>query len=226
MPFRMWTPAIDATTPSPESRAVPHDPMPMQRPVVYSLSFQGPTPTIAARPARAGRARDNAVATRIADDHSRRQARRAAPGRARVPRVPHAGQDRGHADQAADQPARPGPGVFAGRRRGLRGDRRRSRQRVPLHRARQSRGRRVQRHRGAGPGQHRPAGVQAGDGGQGRPVQEVRRHRRVRHRDRRRTTSTSWSTASPRWSPPSAASTSRTSRRPTASTSSASCASA
>jgi malate dehydrogenase (oxaloacetate-decarboxylating)(NADP+) len=37
---------------------------------------------------------------------------------------------------------------------------------------------------------------------------------------------TSWSTSSPRWSPPSAASTSKTSRRPTASTSSASCASA
>jgi malate dehydrogenase (oxaloacetate-decarboxylating)(NADP+) len=37
---------------------------------------------------------------------------------------------------------------------------------------------------------------------------------------------TSWSRSSPRWSPPSAASTSKTSRRPTASTSSASCASA
>jgi malate dehydrogenase (oxaloacetate-decarboxylating)(NADP+) len=32
-----------------------------------------------------------------------------------------------------------------------------------------------------------PAGRQAGDGGQGRPVQEVRRHRRVRHRDQRET---------------------------------------
>jgi malate dehydrogenase (oxaloacetate-decarboxylating)(NADP+) len=29
------------------------------------------------------------------------------------------------------------------------------------------------------------AGVQAGDGGQGGPVQEVRRYRRFRHRDRR-----------------------------------------
>ena len=54
-----------------------------------------------------------------------------------------------------------------------------------LHRARQPGGRDHQRHRGAGPGRHRPAGLQAGDGGQGRPVQEVRRHRRVRHRDRR-----------------------------------------
>ena len=42
-----------------------------------------------------------------------------------------------------------------------------------------------QRHRGAGPGRHRPAGRQAGDGRQGRAVQEVRRHRRLRHRDRR-----------------------------------------
>ena len=48
--------------------------------------------------------------------------------------------------------------------------------------ARQSGGRHHQRHRGAGPGQHRPAGRQAGDGRQGLPVQEVRRHRRVRHR--------------------------------------------
>ena len=42
----------------------------------------------------------------------------------------------------------------------------------------------LQRHRGARPGQHRRAGRQAGDGGQGRPVQEVRRHRRVRYRGR------------------------------------------
>ena len=44
----------------------------------------------------------------------------------------------------------------------------------------------LQRHRRARPRQHRRAGRQAGDGGQGRPVQEVRRHRRVRHRGRRR----------------------------------------
>ena len=36
-----------------------------------------------------------------------------------------------------------------------------------------------------GPGRHRPARRQAGDGRQGRAVPEVRRHRRVRHRDRR-----------------------------------------
>ena len=53
------------------------------------------------------------------------------------------------------------------------------------HRARQSGRGDLQRHRRARPGQHRPAGRQAGDGRQGLPVPEVRRHRRVRHRDRR-----------------------------------------
>ena len=33
-----------------------------------------------------------------------------------------------------------------------------------------------------GPRRHRPARLEAGDGGQSRPVQEIRRHRRVRHR--------------------------------------------
>jgi hypothetical protein len=42
-----------------------------------------------------------------------------------------------------------------------------------------------QRHGRAGPGRHRPAGLQAGDGGQGRAVQEVCRHRCVRHRNQR-----------------------------------------
>ena len=42
-----------------------------------------------------------------------------------------------------------------------------------------------QRHRSARARQHRPARRQAGDGRQGGAVQEVRRHRRVRHRDRR-----------------------------------------
>ena len=95
-----------------------------------------------------------------------------------------------------------------------------------LHLARQPRRGHHQRHRRAGPGRHRPAGRQTGDGRQGRAVQEVRRHRRFdievneknprqarRHHRRAR-------------NPPSAASTSRTSRRPTVSASSASCASA
>jgi malate dehydrogenase (oxaloacetate-decarboxylating)(NADP+) len=37
-----------------------------------------------------------------------------------------------------------------------------------------------------GLGQHRRAGLQAGDGGQGRPLQEVRQHRLLRHRAERR----------------------------------------
>ena len=73
-----------------------------------------------------------------------------------------------------------------GRRRGLRRDQGRSRHRPRLHRARQPGRRDLQRHRRARPRQHRRAGRQAGDGGQGRPVQEVRRHRRVRHRGGRR----------------------------------------
>ena len=52
-------------------------------------------------------------------------------------------------------------------------------------RARQSGRRHHQRHGGARPRRHRPARRQAGDGGQGGPLQEIRRHRRLRHRDRR-----------------------------------------
>ncbi len=52
-----------------------------------------------------------------------------------------------------------------------------------LDRARQPGRRGDQRLRRARARQHRPAGRQAGDGRQGRPVQEVRRHRRLRHRD-------------------------------------------
>ncbi len=59
--------------------------------------------------------------------------------------------------------------------------------RARLHGARQPGRRDLQRHRGARPRQHRRARRQAGDGGQGGPVQEIRRHRRVRHRGRRET---------------------------------------
>ena len=97
-------------------------------------------------------------------------------------------------------------------------------QRRRLHHPAESRRRHHQRHRRAGPRRHRPARGQAGDGGQGGPVQEIRRHRRVRHRNRRPMTSKSWSTPSPRWSRPSAASTSKTSRRPSVSRSNAACA--
>ena len=76
--------------------------------------------------------------------------------------------------------------------------------RVRLHRARQPGRRDLQRHRRARSGQYRRAGRQAGDGGQGRPVQEIRRHRRVRHRGGRRRTRSASATWWPRWSPPSA----------------------
>ena len=111
--------------------------------------------------------------------------RRTEARRAGIPRVSDPRQAGGAGHQADDQPARPGAGLFTRRGRGLRGDRRRPGQRLSLHRARQPGGGGHQRHRGAGPGQHRPAGGQAGDGRQGGAVQEVRRHRRLRPRDRR-----------------------------------------
>ncbi len=118
-------------------------------------------------------------------DQLRPQIRRTAPCCARLPRVPDAGQGGDRRDQAARQPARPRARVLARRRRCVRGDRRRPGERVPLHVARQPRGRDHQRHGGPRPGRHRPARRQAGDGRQGRAVQEVRRHRRVRHRGQR-----------------------------------------
>ncbi len=115
----------------------------------------------------------------------RRQGRRTAPGRARIPRVSDPGQAGHCRDQADGQPARPGAGLLARRGRGLRGDRHRPGQRLPLHRARQPGGGDHQWHRGAGPGRYRAAGRQAGDGRQGRAVQEVRRYRCLRHRGQR-----------------------------------------
>ena len=56
------------------------------------------------------------------------------------------------------------------------------RQRRDLHRAPESCRGADQRNRRARPRRHRPARRQAGDGGQGGPVQEIRRHRCLRHR--------------------------------------------
>ncbi|MDT4816971.1 hypothetical protein FQZ97_500360 [compost metagenome] len=119
------------------------------------------------------------------DPHPGRQARPAAPCRPRVPRVSRPRQDRHRGDQADGQPARPVAGLLARRGRALRGNRQGPGQRLQVHLARQPRGCHFQRHRRAGPGRHRPAGLQAGDGRQGRSLQEIRRCRRVRHRDRR-----------------------------------------
>ena len=59
------------------------------------------------------------------------------------------------------------------------------REAAELTAAAESRRRGLERHRGAGSRQYRPARLEAGDGRQGGAVQEIRRHRRVRHRDRR-----------------------------------------
>ena len=53
-----------------------------------------------------------------------------------------------------------------------------------VYRAWQPRRGHLEWHRGTGSRQYRGTGRQTGDGGQGRPVQEVRRHRRVRYRSR------------------------------------------
>jgi hypothetical protein len=119
------------------------------------------------------------------DSHARRQTRRVAPCRPRVPRVSRPRQDRHRGDQADGQPARPVAGLLARRGGALRGNRQGPAERLQVHLARQPRGRDQQRHRGARPGRHRRAGFQAGDGRQGRSLQEVCRRRRVRHRDRR-----------------------------------------
>ena len=73
-----------------------------------------------------------------------------------------------------------------GRRRALPRDPEAAGRRVPVHGAREPGRRGLERHRGARPRQHRRAGRQARDGGQGRPVQALRGHRRVRHRARDR----------------------------------------
>ena len=70
------------------------------------------------------------------------------------------------------------PGVAAASR----GHRRRSRRGREPHIPPEPRRRDLQRDGGAGTWRHRTAGVEARDGGQGCPVQEIRRHRRVRHR--------------------------------------------
>ena len=75
----------------------------------------------------------------------------------------------------------------------------------------------LQRVRRARPRQYRPAGVEARDGRQGGPVQEIRRHRRLRHRDRRARHRAHGRARSRRSSRPSAGSISKTSRRRSAS---------
>ena len=67
------------------------------------------------------------------------------------------------------------------RSRALQGDREGSGGRLHLHHEGQHRGRRIRRQRGPGAWQHRRPGRHAGDGGQGRPLQGVRRRQRGPH---------------------------------------------
>ena len=111
--------------------------------------------------------------------------------RAAISSLAAAGKLEIHGHQAARQPARSVARLFAGRRRACLAIARRSGDaaelydRAPNLVAVVTNGTAV-----LGPRRYRTARRQAGDGGQGRPVQEIRRHRRVRHRDRARTTST------------------------------------
>ena len=100
------------------------------------------------------------------------------------PAIP-AGKDLDPADQAAHQSARPRARLHPGRRGRLRRDRPRSGGGAQPDRARQPGRRGHQRHGRAGSRPDRAAGREAGDGGQGGIVQEIRRHRLLRPRDRR-----------------------------------------
>ena len=145
--------------------------------------------------------------------------RRRARLRPHVPAPPRR-QDRGRPEDAAQDARRPLDGLHAGRRADLPGDRRRPRRRVePDDQEEHGRGR-LRRHRGARARRHRPGGGDAGDGGQGDPVQGVRRRRCVARSASRRRTSTRSSRSARRSRRRSAASTSRTSPRRAASRSS------
>ncbi len=105
--------------------------------------------------------------------------------RARVPLDGPQGEDRGRPHEALRDGARPLPRVHTGRRRALPRDRAGPGALVRLHGPRQPRGGRLERHRRPRPRRHRPRRRQAGDGGQGRPLQALRGHRRLRHQHRR-----------------------------------------
>ena len=95
-----------------------------------------------------------------------------------VPDAPRR-QDRDAVEGAGQDPRRPLDGVHARRRAHLPGNRRRSGARLEPDEQAEHRRRRLRRHRRAGARRHRPRGGDAGDGGQGAPVQGVRRRRRV-----------------------------------------------
>ena len=103
-------------------------------------------------------------------------------GRARLgPHLPDAPrwQDRDAVEGPGQDARRPLDGVHPRRRAHLPGDRRRPRARVEPDEQAEHRRRRLRRHRRARARRHRPRGGDAGDGGQGAPVQGVRRRRRL-----------------------------------------------
>src|SRR5882724_9329932 len=117
--------------------------------------------------------------------HVRHERPPVAAGCARLPLQRPEGKDRGGSHQAGGDCPRSLPRLQLGRRRALPGDRAGSRPLVQVHRPRQPGGGDLHRDRGARARRHRRVRFQAGDGGQGRPLQEVRRHRRLRPGGRR-----------------------------------------
>ena len=107
-----------------------------------------------------------------------------ARGGARVPHREAARQDCGGRHQALPDAARPLAGLHARRRRAVPRDRARPGAGLRVHQQGQPGRGDLERHRRARPRRHRRPRRQAGDGGQGRPLQALRRHRRVRHRGR------------------------------------------
>ena len=132
------------------------------------------------------RARRTSRSASRSQTHGDTHVRQPARSRPRLPPLPDARQDLGDPDQGDGHAARPGARLFAGRGRRLHGDRRATRPRPANLTSRANlvavitNGTAV-----LGLGNIGAAGRQAGDGRQGLPVQEVRRHRRVRHRARR-----------------------------------------
>lgn len=94
-------------------------------------------------------------------------------------------QDRGAGPHGSKGPRRPLHGVHAGRGPGLHRHRGAARARARAHHQEEHGGHRHRRHRRARAGRHRPPGRPAGHGGQGPPVQELRRRRRLPHLHRR-----------------------------------------
>ena len=145
-----------------------HHPFPSGRPVTAQVVARRPAAKMpgpgrracapafaAAKGGRTGSGDEHARARRRAQrsgaDGAECPCHRRGSARAACPRPP--GQDRDHADQAADHRPRPVARLLARRRRPLPRHPQGPRRGLRLHRARQPRGRDLQRHRRAGAGQ-------------------------------------------------------------------------